>query len=241
MCTVVYIPTSGGFILSSNRDENPQRQSADPEMVNGNTGELIFPAVEKSKSSWIGAHEEGHVMVLLNGAFARHERQNNYRKSRGRILYDMLDNLSPKVFWEEVDLENIEPFTLIIVDQCRLYEMVWDGETKHKRMLDSTKPYLWSSSTLYDPVQKSIRNRWFENWFTSEKKKNKIELLHFLFEYNDPDFGFVMCRNNSLKTISISILERTREKLEFDHYKLSGDNLQFYSTQNILNIGAPCY
>ena len=37
---------------------------------------------------------------------------------------------SPKDFWTQINLENIEPLTLVLYQEEKLYELIWDGFVK---------------------------------------------------------------------------------------------------------------
>ena len=108
MCTVSFVQTNDTIIITSNRDEKTLRPSAIPPRsytVNGKN--LIFPKDPKAGGTWFVANAYGVILVLLNGAYEKHEVLLPYRKSRGLIVLDMISSLSPKDFWSEIDLENI--------------------------------------------------------------------------------------------------------------------------------------
>ena len=76
------------------------------------------------------------------------------------ILGYMMDVFSSK-YGEKLDLETIEPFTLILLEQSKLVELRWDGNKKFKTELHSNKNYIWSSATLYSKEVVKERERLF--------------------------------------------------------------------------------
>ncbi len=105
-------------------------------------------------------------MVLLNGAFKRHQRQEPYRMSRGLILLDLMSSNNLPLAWEEYLLVDIEPFTIIYFDKNQnLQQWVWDGKLKHNQSMDPKKVHCWMSSPLYEDQERL------------ERKKELIEVL----------------------------------------------------------------
>ena len=75
MCTVTIIPQeNNGFVLTSNRDEAPDRVSLAPDFYLVDGIKLLFPK-DKMGGTWIGVSEKNRVVCLLNGAFEKHERK----------------------------------------------------------------------------------------------------------------------------------------------------------------------
>ena len=128
MCTVSFVATNDSVIITSNRDEKTIRPSAIPPKsytVNGQN--LIFPKDPKAGGTWFVTKDDGTVLVLLNGAAEKHEVQLSYRKSRGLIVLEMISSASPKDFWIEIDLESIEPFTLVLFQNQELFQSFYSG------------------------------------------------------------------------------------------------------------------
>ena len=100
MCTVTFIPhTADGFILTSNRDESPFRKTIPPGKYRVKESELVFPKDEVAGGTWFGYNQKGRLICLLNGGFTAHERESEYRMSRGVIVTDLLttDNASETI------------------------------------------------------------------------------------------------------------------------------------------------
>ena len=90
MCTVTYIPSNkDSYILTSNRDESPQRASAEiPKKYKIFDQDIFFPRDPQAGGTWIASSEENYTLCLLNGAFKKHKWNPPYRMSRGLVLLD---------------------------------------------------------------------------------------------------------------------------------------------------------
>lgn len=233
MCTVIYIPFSGGAMFSSCRDENPARARAlQPGLIESVSGTMLFPADTEKGGTWIGLHEKGHLLVLLNGGFETHQRLEKYRKSRGLIVKDLLDKEDPLKEWNSSDLYEVEPFTLILWQKGKLFELVWDGNIKHFARKNELVPAIWSSSTLYDPLVKQKRKRWFNSWLAGLSHPSTENIYQLLWQHNDEEDGFIMNRQ-TIRTLSISLVEINSGHGNFHyHDMITGKR---YSTTLTLN------
>lgn len=180
MCTVTFIPSEHTVFLTSNRDEKNRRTAASaPSVYDGKSGKLLFPKDGDAGGTWIAAHESGHAIVFLNGGFVAHTPTPPYRKSRGLVLTELIDQPEPFRCFREINLHNIEPFTAIIWHDRRLFECQWDGEHKHSKPIDESKPHIWSSVTLYGPAIIAKRSRWFREWIKTNPNPLQNDILHF--------------------------------------------------------------
>ena len=180
MCTLTFIPKhNNGFILTSNRDEAPGRETEPPELYELNGSKLLFPKDMLAGGTWIGVSDKNRLVCLLNGGFTAHKRQEEYRMSRGIIVTDLLVADRPLETIKKYNFEGIEPFTIILLDwnsATRVYEVVWDGIDYHLTE-KPLAPLIWSSSLLYSEEMKKKRETWFSE---------------FLFETMDPDSGTLL-------------------------------------------------
>jgi uncharacterized protein with NRDE domain len=92
MCTVSYLPLpSAGYILTSNRDEAPERPTALP-INHYRIGErtVYFPKDPQAGGTWIATTGDESTICLLNGGFVPHIAApgHHYRKSRGMVVLD---------------------------------------------------------------------------------------------------------------------------------------------------------
>ncbi|WP_196891048.1 NRDE family protein [Aureivirga marina] len=182
MCTVTFLPLSDSdFILTSSRDEQPNRKTFFPKEYSEEDVKLVFPKDEFAGGTWIGMSEKQRLACLLNGAFEKHSRKDAYRMSRGIVVKNILKADDLETYVENFDFHDIEPFTLIIVDwssERKAFELVWDGETKYFSKLKDT-PRIWSSATLYTEEMKEDRKTWFENWLKENPEFTQESILNF--------------------------------------------------------------
>ncbi|GAA4268172.1 NRDE family protein [Hyunsoonleella aestuarii] len=222
MCTVTLIPQGkNNFILTSNRDEAPDRASLSPDFYVIAETKLLFPK-DKMGGTWIGIGEKNRVVCVLNGAFEKHKRQSNYRKSRGIVANDFMvaDNIVETV--DSYNFMGIEPFTIVIADwntKLSFYELVWDGSKKHFRELPLV-PRIWSSSTLYSKTMQIEREQWFKNFMVSnELNSQSILNFHSTEDVSNMNFGVIMNRG-FVKTTSITQVEKQGREVEMRYENL---------------------
>lgn len=223
MCTVTYIPTAKGIYLTSNRDESAQRGRAlPPAQYDCNGDKLIYPKDPDANGSWIALKQCGDAAVLLNGAFVRHERQPVYRKSRGLIFLEIMAGNNPPDHFLQIALDGIEPFTLVLFNRNQLWECRWDGYKKHKVLLNASRPYIWSSTTLYHKDVAEERRRWFMQWLSSASELNtaKIMTFHQCAGKGDLYNGLVINRENKMRTVSITSVNINADKPAMSYWDL---------------------
>ncbi|WP_348810381.1 NRDE family protein [Flavobacterium maritimum] len=207
MCTVSFVCSNDKIIITSNRDEKVIRPSATPPKsytINGK--QVLFPKDPKAGGTWFAVDTDGTVLVLLNGADEKHKVQLPYRKSRGLIVLDIISSVSPKLFWDELDLDNIEPFTLVLFQEGQLFQLRWNGNQKTTVSLDTHKNHIWSSSTLYPKEIRAKRSDWFYTFLDVNPEISETEMLHFhrYTEEKNQENGLVINRNEEMKTLSIT-------------------------------------
>jgi hypothetical protein len=220
MCTVSFVNNNDAVIITSNRDEKVTRPNASPpKSYTYNGKNLLFPKDHKAGGTWFVVDADGTVLVLLNGGITKHEVQFSYRKSRGLIALDLMATDSPKDFWEQINLENIEPFTLILFQDKKLYELIWDGFHKKTTPLDETQNHIWSSVTLYPEEIRKKRSNWFVDFLKNKTTVSALEMLNFHqnTKGDDSENGLIINRENTLKTVSITqvIIEKNKSIVEY--------------------------
>ncbi|PXY41871.1 hypothetical protein DMB65_04720 [Flavobacterium cheongpyeongense] len=223
MCTVSFINSNNTVIITSNRDEKIVRPGAVPPknyICNGKN--ILYPKDPKAGGTWFAVDANGTILVLLNGGIEKHKAQFSYRKSRGLIALDIICSDSPKDFWKQINLEDIEPFTLVLYQDKKLYELIWDGFIKRDSQLNENQNHIWSSVTLYSEEIRKKRSGWFVNFL---KEKNEITALDMLVfhrntEGDDAENGLIINRENTLKTLSISQVIVDKNKSVIDYHDL---------------------
>lgn len=207
MCTVSYVNNNGVIIITSNRDEKVIRPEAiSPRNYYHNGKNVTYPKDPKAGGTWFAVDEYGTVLVLLNGGLKKHISSFAYRKSRGLIALEIISNESPKDFWKLIDLENIEPFTLILCQQQKLYELIWDGLKKRTTQLNELQNYIWSSATLYSDQIRKERASWFFDFLGNKNQVSASEIFgfHRYTKRDDSRNGLIINRENTIKTLSVT-------------------------------------
>ncbi len=240
MCTVTIVPTNkGDFVLTTNRDEAPNRISLDPAFYNYKETDMLFPKDKMAGGTWVGVSEKHRVVCVLNGGFDYHERKPGYGKSRGLIAKDVMAANDVLEITNNYDLTDVEPFTMVVADWgkgLKFMEWVWDGQRKHMKPLP-LQAHLWSSSTLYAPEMKAERLQWFKH-FTAHHALNAKTLLQFhkTAGQGNTDYGVVMDRG-IVKTTSRTQVEKIGHHLEMRYENLQNNTLSLttFNLQQAVN------
>jgi uncharacterized protein with NRDE domain len=207
MCTVSLVYHNQNFILTSNRDEKISRPSAiSPEVYALNNKKIICPKDSKAGGTWFAVDELQNVIILLNGGKEAHKVAKSYRKSRGLVVLELIDAENIIEYWQNMDLQDIEPFTLVALYDKKTYQLQWSGSEKSLDALDLSKFYIWSSSTLYSKEIRDKRKHWFQDFMANKKTISAQELINFHENTNptDKENGLQINRNNIYKTLSIT-------------------------------------
>ena len=217
MCTVTFLSLNqNDFILTSSRDVPYARKKAlRPKKYIEDSVEITYPKDGQAGGTWIGTSSKNRLICLLNGGFKNHAIKQSYRISRGLIVKELLksDDITNKLTL--IDLNNIEPFTLVIVDwnnDVALFEFVWTGEKKHLLNIPKTS-HIWSSSTLYSQETRILRNLWFEEWLCNNKEFDQENILQFHKNAGEgnPKTDVLMSREKG-GTLSITSFKKFGEK-----------------------------
>lgn len=239
MCTVSFLSSKDQFFITSNRDEQPSRSVAfEPVEEVINNCRLIYPKDPKAGGTWFAINENGGVGVLLNGAFEKHVPQGNYTMSRGLVLLEIIGAPAPKFQLRAMDLQGIEPFTIVLFVNRELLEFRWDGHKKYFKELDSRQAYIWSSATLYDAAVRRQREKLFDGFLNGTEQVGPKEIVDFHSNnHNDYVNGFVINRSDSLKTLSITQAIVNEDEIGLNHIDLLNEKEYFISmaTQQLSN------
>ncbi|MGB7842217.1 MAG: NRDE family protein [Salinimicrobium sp.] len=223
MCTVTLTPLpydKRGFVITSNRDEAPGRETLPPKFYHEEGQKMLFPKDVLAGGTWLGLSEQKRGVCLLNGGFKKHFRKSRYRLSRGVVVKHLLAAEDFQKATEDYDFSEIEPFTIVALDWQQglmFFELVWDGEKSHFRNLP-LQPHIWSSSPLYSEEMKQLR----ESWFLDFRRKNELQpenLLEFHTSagIGDENLDIIMDRG-FVKTLSVSQIVHFKGKIKF-YYK----------------------
>jgi uncharacterized protein with NRDE domain len=229
MCTVSFIPGKDSFFITSNRDEKLSRKKAlVPSAYKTNGGlYLVYPRDADAGGSWIGMKESGEGAVLLNGAFLPHVSQPPYRKSRGLVFLEVLASDRPAHTLEKLNLDNIEPFTIVLLEKKSLYEFRWDGNEKYCRQVPNHRPHIWSSATLYDGLVVKKREQWFAEFLNRHPHPTQQDVINFHRFTGDGDSrnDLLMNRDAVYTTVSITSMQLTADRGSMKYLDLADNQL----------------
>lgn len=218
MCTVTFFPKpNNAFILTSNRDEAPGRDTFSPELYNDDGVKLLYPKDALAGGTWIGISEKKRAVTLMNGGFVAHKRKAFYRKSRGVVVTDFLKTDDLKAGVETYNFEDIEPFTAVIVEwkqEVQLFQLVWDG-LNFDFSEEPLAPQIWSSSPLYPADLKKKREKWFSEFLFEKVRPSDKELLEFHKTAGEGDLNSNLIMDRGVvKTKSITQIEKQNDTVE---------------------------
>lgn len=222
MCTVTYLPTSSGYVLTSNRDEDPQRASSRLCQRNLAGQHLLYPLDDGAGGTWIAAADSDRAICVLNGAHQAYTRIPPYRRSRGLMALDYFYFRDTEAFFREYAFHRMEPFTLIIIENGTLWDLRWDGSKPFLLPLATDEPFIWSSASLYTPEASERRSRWFYDWLSRSDTHSPESVLALHRSGGDGDQAndFVMSRGDHLRTLSMTQLIRTDGRMILRHERI---------------------
>jgi hypothetical protein len=215
VCTVSFYKDNEKVIITSNRDENINRPDAlPPTKIKLENTTVFCPIDPQHQGTWFAVNQKGNVFVLLNGAEEKHIPNPPYRKSRGLILLDIADSTNYFDKWNLINLENIEPFTIVAFFNKNLIQYTWNGVAKKNAVLDTNIPHIWSSATLYHTETIALRKEWFVQFINQNKEKleaNDFLKFHSKTNNEDKHNGLIINRNNMMLTKNITqcVLEKS--------------------------------
>lgn len=180
MCIVsIFCKENSDFILTQNRDESilrptskiAERKSVGSKWYKGPT-DLV------SGGTWI-YYSEDYTACLLNGGYEKHKHRPPYRKSRGLLMLDLLQYKSIDQFCEEINLQNIEPFTMVMLSRHSQEKtvLVWDEKKKYREDVSKIPLIVRSSIPLYSETE--IKNNQLAFMNLKKPSPSTIAKLHF--------------------------------------------------------------
>lgn len=241
MCTVSYIKHHNGFSLTSNRDEQSNRPTLVPMAYDELDQILVYPKDKIAGGTWIATSYNDISVCLLNGGYKKHKRQLPYARSRGVILKERFKYNNNQNFINQIDLNNVEPFTLLMIDHHNLKNidfkvLVWDEKQKHISTINTDKNHIWASATLYDKTQREMRQEWFTKFTKLHQSMTSEEIINFHTGSftNQKSDDMLMQRQGKLKTISVSQINISTNSKHFIYKDLN--NQQDF----IINLNEIC-
>lgn len=226
MCTVSFYKNNSQTIITSNRDEHHSRSKALPPIVyHTSTYQLIYCKDAQADGTWMVLRNDGVVIVLLNGAFEKHQLNPPYKKSRGLVLLDIINEENCLQKYIDYDLTNIEPFTIVIYHNHRLHECIWNGVEKFISEKPVEENYIWSSVTLYDEEFRNKKHVFFQQLLQTKDELSADDILEFHHSKHDLENGFIINRKQQLLTFSVTQVVLSEEKNTFHHHDIIDDQI----------------
>ena len=169
--------------------------------------------------------EISNVIIQLNGGKTKHIAKEKYRLSRGVIVLELMASNAIVSTWKTIDLTDIEPFTLLVLENKQPFQLQWSGEEKSIIELDVNQTYIWSSSTLYSPDIQKQRAEWFEQYMNEIKEisAEKMKIFHKNTEPKDAKNGLIINRDNLYKTLSVTQVVISGNSILVNHSDLIQD------------------
>ena len=144
------------------------------------------------------------------------------------MVLEFFQYSSAEAYIKEYNFENIEPFTFILYDNGKLFELRWDGKQKHAKQLNPSEMHIWSSSTLYTDEIKAKRKEWFAAWQKQHQTYDLEAILNF-HRYageGDPWNDVIMNRMGMVQTVSITNIINTAESISMHYHDLVNEGFK---------------
>ncbi len=205
MCTLSIIKTPSGYIFTHNRDENINRIAAQTPAWHliGNT-RAWYSRDPQGGGTWMAANEQ-QCICLLNGGFAKHTPQANYRHSRGLVPLAFFEYSTIQNFLQSYNFSKLEPFTIIMYAHHQaLTKAVWDGENLHTSAIN-LQHELFSSTTLYTVTMQAQRLECFHAFIANNPEPSSQNLLQFHTQthFSDTQNNLIMSRPSGVQTLGV--------------------------------------
>ncbi len=224
------------FVLTSSRDEAPNRLPLEPDFYKENSVNMLYPRDKVAGGTWIGVSDKNRLICLLNGGYECHTKKEKYKTSRGVVVKDLLAVNDIEKIVYDYNLDDIEPFTIVIADwneSLRFFELVWDGTKRHITTLP-LEPKIWSSATLYSSQMKAERLAWFDAYTSNnELKASSILNFHKTAGAENKNYGIIMDRGE-VKTTSITQVEKTSNTITMTYHSLDNDQTAVKQMKTLL-------
>ncbi len=238
---LTYIPLENGrYILTQNRDESIMRPVATPP-IKKRLGDLdvVYPVDPQGRGTWIGVSSEGRAAAILNGGSKKHQHKPPYRHSRGLIIPDFLRSPDFEKFYNGYDFSGLEPFTMLIFENGRIFEIIKEEKTLGYKELPATKPLFRLSYPLYPADSIDERSLAFYRWYYQQKDISPAQVFdyHYRDRYEMKHIPKYDTGRHILRTVSITQVQKGQNRFKMDYYDAVNDLHLFNSTpiHNIVN------
>lgn len=226
MCIVNYIPLGNdSFALTHSRDESIKRPLASSPLLKEINGQKhVFPIDPLGKGTWIGMSENGRVACILNGSDEWHKHDPPYRHSRGLIIPAYFSSSSFYEFFRNYNFEGLEPFTLVVFEQQKIYIGTFDGTESAIKILDKSKAFLLTSAKLYSQESTLDKKLKFNNWWDTYPKVTYSEIVNHNLKWRyENELDKSLTNGHPVQTVSLTAIYYNPKKTRMDYYDLVND------------------
>jgi Transport and Golgi organisation 2 len=158
MCTLSFIPESGGYLIGMNRDEHLLRETALPPRISEYNGvPTVYPR-EQRGGTWIGANGARITFALLNRNPAPETAK---LRSRGDVIPALLGSIHVSQAVERMrslDLHGLFPFRLVAFFAVERVVVEWNWDNDLLQLVEH--PWHrrhWFSSGISDDSARRVR------------------------------------------------------------------------------------
>lgn len=210
MCTITYLPfSSGGHVLTQNRDVGPGRVRAIPPEEHSYKGKILtYPVDPQGGGTW-NAFSGHRQACILNGAGYDYYPDFDAPKSRGSLCLDVLTE-GPEFLYEE-DLTLYDHFTLLYFSHDKKGEIIefrWNGKDLLEKRRNGAQPHIWISRGLYSYPDFLRKRKDFDHFLEVYGDLPSKDLVEKLWDFHlkrevAGEEGYLIDRPGMVKTVSI--------------------------------------
>jgi hypothetical protein len=208
MCTVAFIPgPGGGYLLGHNRDELRSRaRGLSPERHDRSGTAFLAPRDPDGGGTWIGVNETGLTLCLLNAAERAPSRLPPEPRSRGLVLWDLLDLGDGAAVGSRLEVTRallceVRAFHLVAVEpaaddrEATSTHWTWNGERLTRESRRGPTMYV-SSSYDQEAVERERGAAW-KNLLREHPAPDATALSRWLASTGDTPGPFSVCMSRS--------------------------------------------
>lgn len=217
MCTLSYLATSEGYILTHNRDElalRPSTEQIQHRKING--VDTYFPQDLHAGGTWFAGQKQKTV-CLMNGGSVPHKHEPPYRKSRGLVLLESLEYENAEDFFTAYDFSGIEPFMLFVATGNSLERITHNEQETFLEQMDHRADHIWSATMLYEKPIREKRAEDFWQWRAGHSPDAGAVINFHLRNPGKNQDSYIIERENGLKTVSLTqtVMDQTGSKMYY--------------------------
>jgi hypothetical protein len=231
------VPDADGFRLLCNRDEQRERATALPPARHRlGAGVAVYPVDPVGGGTWVGVNDAGLTAALLNRTLpGRSPTAVTGLRSRGLIVPCVLACRSVQGAIEacaSLDLTTFNPFRLVIVQGKVAATLSSDGRTLTTQSVDSSQPYLVTSSSLGDDLVEEPRAALFERLVLrryragSARRTLDGQTRFHAHRWRARSALSVMMERPDAHTVSRTAIRVSRRGIELRYDRLDGNALR---------------